>query len=134
MACSPGQAAMWPRVAMGSIPCWKGREGGGCTLPFTHGVGTVHEATQRGSLSRVVQTCLAPLLTHAEALPVSALRWNHFRKADSYPPRVLVPACCAMFVAVLVTLVLYATPASSAAPHIIYILTDDLGSNYPGCT
>ena len=62
MACSPGHAMCWPRVAMGSIPCWKGREGGVCTRPFTHGVGTVHEATQRGSLSRVVQTCLAPLL------------------------------------------------------------------------
>ena len=81
----------------------------------------------RLSLSRGANVPGSSVNPYAEV----SLRWNHFRKADSYP-RVL--ACCAMFVAVLVTLVLYATPASSAAPHIIYILTDDLGSNYPGCT
>ena len=89
MACSPGHAMAGP--AWQWVPSRAGREEREAfvhSLPFTHGVGTVHEATQRGSLSRVVQTCLAPLLTRTPRFRFSlAARWNHFRKVDSLPSR-----------------------------------------------
>ena len=83
--------------------------------------GTVHEAASAAlSLSRDANVPLFRTVSEPETFPQS------FLLSTSRSPD--------MFVAVLATLVLFATPASSAAPHIIYILTDDLGSNYPGCT